>query len=345
MLKKILTVVALVLVGFVVVGIFLPGQHRVERSITIERPVSVVFTLLNGFQSFNEWSPWAARDPSAEYRYSGPEKGVGARLSWVGDPRLVGTGWQEIVVSRPYERLEMVLDFGSQGRAMSYFTLTAVDDDTRLTWGFETDVTEDRGLLAALLGKYFGLFLDHWVGADYEQGLASLKQYAESLPAADFSSADIAVVNVEPVDVLLVAARSSQQADDVTRALAEAFGELTQFMAEHDIGLAGQPMAITRAWDEEGYEFDAALPVDRLPESTSGNVRTGQSPGGRAVRIVHQGPYDAMLDSYERLASYMAAHGLEEGPVSWEHYISDPGDTAPGDLVTHIYVQVAADNR
>jgi hypothetical protein len=33
----------------------------------------------------------------------------------------------------------------------------------------------------------------------------------------------------------------------------------------------------------------------------------------------------------------MAAHGVPEGPVSWEQYISDPGETADADLVTHIY--------
>jgi effector-binding domain-containing protein len=36
----------------------------------------------------------------------------------------------------------------------------------------------------------------------------------------------------------------------------------------------------------------------------------------------------------------MAAHGLVEGRVSWEHYISDPNSTAPAELVTHIYFLV-----
>jgi hypothetical protein len=33
----------------------------------------------------------------------------------------------------------------------------------------------------------------------------------------------------------------------------------------------------------------------------------------------------------------MAAHGLKEGRVSWEHYISDPGQTPAGEIITHIY--------
>lgn len=96
-------------------------------------------------------------------------------------------------------------------------------------------------------------------------------------------------------------------------------------------------MAITRAWSEQGYQFDAAIPVAMRPVDLSGRVRAGQSPSGPSVRVVHIGPYDRMTPSYEKLAAYMAAHGLREGNVSWEHYISDPGATPEEELITHIY--------
>lgn len=47
-----------------------------------------------------------------------------------------------------------------------------------------------------------------------------------------------------------------------------------------------------------------------------------------------------MMPSYEKLAAYVLAHGLDQGQVSWEHYISDPGDTNPQDMVTHIYIML-----
>ena len=115
MLRKLFIVIALLLVIFVVTGFFLPTRYHVERSITVNRPAANVFALLNGYRTFNEWSPWAQRDPDAGYSVSGPASGVGARLSWSGDPRLVGTGWQEITLSRPFERIEMHLNFSAQG--------------------------------------------------------------------------------------------------------------------------------------------------------------------------------------------------------------------------------------
>ena len=337
MLKKLVLVSLVFLTAFVLGGAFLPSEHHVERSVTLKQSPSVVYTLLNSYRTFNEWSPWASRDPNAVYRTSGPDSGVGARLDWSGDPRQVGTGWQQITSSTPYNRVEMHLDFGEQGIASSFFDISPVEGGSAVTWGFSTDVTADKGVLGALMGKYFGLLLDKWVGLDYEQGLANFKVYAEALPASDFEGAAIEVVNVEPLQILYVSGSTSQEAGDVAEALAAAFAEITVFMADNDLEMSGQPMAITRGWDEAGYRFDAAIPVDEAPGSTTGNVMSGFSPSGPAVRYVHLGSYDGMLEAYDQLAAFMASNGLVEGAVSWEHYISDPGNTPEEEIVTHIY--------
>ena len=56
--------------------------------------------------------------------------------------------------------------------------------------------------------------------------------------------------------------------------------------------------------------------------------------------MIHHGPYDQMSPSYEKLAAYMAINRLKEGRVSWEHYISDPGQTPASEIITHIYFQI-----
>jgi effector-binding domain-containing protein len=337
---------------------------HVERSITVERPPATVFAVVNSYRSFAAWSPWADRDPGAVYEFSGPESGPGARLSWTGDPRLVGSGWQEIIESRPPRLVRMQLDFEQQGTARAYFQLDPTGAGTRVTWGFDTDLVEDQGWLGGLLARYFGLFFDTWIGTDYEQGLTRLKTYVESLPPADFSGLDVDIVEAEAVDILYVDSDADlNSADlnsaDLTASLAEAYREITAYMAARNIERAAQPLAITRVRPAGGYQVEAAIPVV-LPEPAAGGeesspaaagetvdagrVRTGRSPAGRAVRAVHRGPYDRMGPTYEQLAAWMAAHGVEEGEVSWEQYISDPGETPPQELITHIYFLIADDD-
>lgn len=337
MLKKVFYSLVIVLIVFLTAGFFLPAKVHVERSVVIDRPAPTVFALVNGYATFNTWSPWAAQDPSAEYTYEGPNQGVGARMSWVGDPRLTGRGSQEIIESRPDRLVRSRLRFDREGEAVTYFALSESADGTRVAWGFDTDLTEGQSLLAGIVARYFGLFFDRWVGADFDKGLANLKTFAESLPDVDISGLDVEILDVEPVEILYMETGSSQDPRDIANALAGAYRNIMAFIHEHGLETAAQPMAITRAWDENGYAFDAAIPVHLNGVTADGEVKSGLSPAGRAVRVVHHGAYDRMMPTYEKLAAYMTVHGLREGSVSWEQYISDPGVTPEDELITHIY--------
>ena len=337
MFKNIFYSIVIIIVIFIITGFFLARNVHVERSIEIDRPASTVFTLVNGYATFNTWSPWAARDPSATFTISGPVTGVGAHIEWSGDPRLSGKGFQEIIESKPWSLVRSRLSFDQQGKAITTFTITERNGGATLTWGFDADLTAGQNLIGSLIARYFGLLFDRWIGADYELGLARLKTFAETLPDIDFSDIDIEILDVKPVDILYIQSGSSQYPADIADVLASAYREITAFMNENDIAIAAQPMTITHAGGKSGYAFDAAIPVVMRDVELTGNVRAGTTPAGQAVRVTHRGPYDQMIPTYEKLSAYMSAHGLRQGAVSWEQYISDPGQTASADLITHIY--------
>ncbi|MGD2128680.1 MAG: SRPBCC family protein [Lysobacterales bacterium] len=382
MFQKMLYAVVIAIAAFVVGGLFLPNEVHVERTIHVDRPAATVFTLLNGFRTFSEWSPWLERDPDAAYRFSGPEEGVGAHMSWSGDPRMVGNGWQEITGSEPNRRVALHMSFENQGDADTSFEIVrAPGGGVTLTWTFDADLSRGQGWLSGLLARYFGLFFDSWIGSDYERGLERFKTFAESFPPADFAGLDVSIVDAKPMDVLYIAVDAGSATEDVAASLAAAYGRITAFMQARGIDRLAPPLAITRAWAPVGYEFDAAIPVvapedpavlsiepgpqevtpenaeaQRLSDSNEAeetdtqqgtsesnefrDIRFGHSPSGRAVRVVHRGPYAEMAPTYARLAAWMAVHGMTEGHVSWEQYVSDPAETDPDDLLTYIYFLV-----
>lgn len=175
-MKAVLTLVKILLAAVVlmaVAGFFLPRNVHVERSIDLAVPREKIFTVLNDLTQFNRWSPWARIDPATHYEFSGPPAGVGARMLWRSDNPRVGAGSQEITASIPDHRVEVALDFGSQGIATGYYDLQAAGDGTRVTWGFDTDLGVNP------IARYLGLMFDTWIGADYEQGLANLKELLE----------------------------------------------------------------------------------------------------------------------------------------------------------------------
>ena len=155
-------------------GFLLPAECHVERETVIDATPEEVFAFLIDHREFNRWSPWAERDPNTKYEYSGPTSGVGAKAAWSSEDPNVGSGASELVEVVPYEKVRMHLDFGDQGTATAYYTLTPKDGGTHIVWAFDTNFGNN------LIARYMGLMFDDWVGGEYEKGLANLKKLAES---------------------------------------------------------------------------------------------------------------------------------------------------------------------
>ncbi len=172
-LRKFLLAIFAVAAIFAASGFLLPAQVQVERSAVIQAEPAAIFPYLNDHRRFNEWSPWVPRDPNAKYEFSGPEQGVGAKMSWRSDNEQVGSGASEIVESVPNERVVTAVDFGEMGKATASFRLHPENTGTKVTWSLATPATDNP------IERWFGLLLDRLIGADYEEGLARLKLKVE----------------------------------------------------------------------------------------------------------------------------------------------------------------------
>jgi len=159
----------------VVVAFALPQQITVARSKIINAPESDVFPYVNSLKRFNEWSPWAMRDPETKYVYSGPEEGKGAQMEWSSDHPDVGKGLLEIIESETNSFVRVALDIGDKGKANVSYQLKPSGAGTRVVWVFETDVGNNP------VGRWMGLYLGRFkIAPDYEEGLERLKKIAEA---------------------------------------------------------------------------------------------------------------------------------------------------------------------
>ncbi len=316
-----------------IVGLFLPSSAQVERSIVIDRPASLIFPVLNSFERFNEWSPWYGLDPAAEYSYSGSPSGVGARMEWKGN-EAVGVGIQTITASEPDSRIATDLDFGEMGVAKVELNLAPEGSGTRVTWGFQTDFGYD------LVGRYFGLLMDRFVGADYEKGLAKLKALVETFPNTDIAGADIEVIEVTARPILYVTATSSQELDAISKAYADAYGMILPLMNAAELVPAGPVLGIDNYWDERGYGFDAAIPVERTDIELQAPVQAGQTYAGRAVRVRYVGAYAGLGEAQNQGEAYIAVHKLKAHDRVYTEFVSDPGETPEDQLISVVYLPV-----
>ena len=335
-LRVLYGIVALLIV-LILIGLALPRAHRVEVSTEIDAPPATVFALVNDFRRFTLWAPWRDTDPNARFLYSGPPRGEGSTVTW--DGVIIGSGVQTIVESRPFEYVGMVMNPDEPGEATSWFRLSPGVGTTTVHWGFE----RDHGL--NIVARYFASMLGGIVARDYEAGLASLKELAESLPRADFSDLHIEHLVVEPVDIAYLRTRSRPDPDAMSGAMGDAYFEILRFIDDNGLQDAGAPLAIMHTFSGAELVFDAAIPVRGVDEDTPSEgprVRIGSTYGGTVIRTRHKGPYRDLSTTHRKAGAYLAALGIERNGPAWESYVSDPAKVAEAELLTYIYYPVRA---
>lgn len=154
------------------IAMFLPSAIHIERSVIVPASSQTAFDHINDLRQWKYWSPWHKMDPNMNIVFEDYLMGKGASYKW--DSEQIGSGKLVITESMPHSYIVASLHFEEQGTATSRYYFEAVDEGTRITWTFESDL--GNGPMA----KYSGLLVDNMIGSDFEQGLANLKNHIQN---------------------------------------------------------------------------------------------------------------------------------------------------------------------
>lgn len=274
-------------------------------------------------------------DPSVDVRYSDSSTGVGATMTWNG--AIAGSGSQTIVESDPHEHVGIVMSPGEPGEAKSWFDLAPGTGTTFVTWVYEVDY----GL--NIVGRYFASMLGSVAARDYQNGLANLKELAESLPTTDFSDLDVEHLAVESMEIAFLSLSSRPDPTTISEAMDDAYFEILNFINAQALEVAAAPLSIKRTFSGAELVFDAAIPVKGVAESTprdGATVKIGATYSGPVIRVKHIGPYRTLTRTHRKISAYLAAHGIERNGAAWESYVSDAGKVPERDLLTYVFYPI-----
>ena len=173
MLKKILIVIAVLVIGVLLYANTKPDSFSVKRSITIKASPEKIAMLINDFNRWPTWSPWEKLDPTMKKTLSGPASGVGSVYEWEGNSK-VGQGRMEILESTPTQ-IKIKLDFIKpfEGHNITVFTLQPQGELTTVTW----DMSGPSNYMSKLMQVFMNM--DTMIGNDFEKGLAAMQAQAE----------------------------------------------------------------------------------------------------------------------------------------------------------------------
>lgn len=179
MLKKVLIAVAVVLVLFVGFVAMRSPDIAITRSTTINAAPAVPYGYVSNFATWDQWSPWEKLDPNMKKTIEGAPGAVGSSYHWVSDKDDVGEGKMTLTSAKPPQTLDIALHFIKPFEAKNTITFHF------LPKGDATDVSWSMTGRKDFMMKAVTLFMDMdaMVGADFEKGLAQLKELSEKNPS------------------------------------------------------------------------------------------------------------------------------------------------------------------
>jgi effector-binding domain-containing protein len=130
--------------------------------------------------------------------------------------------------------------------------------------------------------------------------------------------------------------------DEGFQNLQNAFRRIEGEAGKAGLKLVGRPVAIFTQTDDQGFKFEAMIPIDRVPDGRlvlTPEVKFGRTPDGKALRFVHKGSYEEVDTTYETITAYLDAKGVVVKDAFIEEYVNDVPDGADPNLEINIFVQ------
>jgi effector-binding domain-containing protein len=129
--------------------------------------------------------------------------------------------------------------------------------------------------------------------------------------------------------------------DDLYGTFRRAIEQLRGIANAQGVVIAGAPQVRFVSSTDDQIAYEALLPVAIMPGQAAERfqpAQIGATPGGRAMRFVHQGAYDTIEQTYDEIAGHLDERNIVAEDAFVEEYIRDPDTTPETDLATFIYV-------
>jgi len=151
---------------------------------------------------------------------------------------------------------------------------------------------------------------------------------------------EFAEVEVAAVPAVVVPGQAKADMSDMKRSIEDGFGAAMNTIMQQGLAPAGQPRVVYTGFGADGVSLQMVVPVAQGGETVE---------GGKFYRFTHHGSYANLRDTYNGITAYLGSRGLLRSEADWarympmwEEYCNDPRTTPENDLLTYIYLPVAA---
>ena len=161
-------------------------------------------------------------------------------------------------------------------------------------------------------------------------------------PAASTSTPDessVQTIDIKPRPAVVFAGSATW--DDGYKGIMDAVAKVQAGAAAAGLAPAGRPIAAFVDTDDNGFRFEAMLPIATAPEgkpALGSGLKIGSTPSGKALKFQHRGAYEDIDTTYEAITAYLDEKGIEAQNIFAEEYLNTPKSADDSDTQVDIYV-------
>lgn len=312
-LKIIGGVLVVLVLAIVALGFMGPKHVHLERSVEIDAPADFVFDHANTFEKNQKWSPWEKKDPNMTKTIEGTDGTVGAVYSWKGNDQ-VGEGSQTILEVGDHK---MITELNLMSVAKVTFSVEESDGKSKATWAYD----EDPGFV--MRAMYMLGNIEDFIGPDFEDGMASLKELVESNKADKHEFNGHTISMIELPAATYIGHRELIHWDQMSTFFNDGYNKVYSLLGKAGIEPTGPPAAMYYTWDEENQQSDAMASVPVAEGSIVDGLST-ELVSGKALQIEYVGDYEGSEKAHQAMDAYMKWHNIEFGGFAMEIYVVGP---------------------
>jgi len=324
----------LLLLALIVIGIILtfigPKDLNVNKSIDIEAPASIVYSLTNNLKNMELWNEWTLSDTTVQTEYNAISSGVGASSSWTS--AVNGKGTQKIIESVSNQRVRSQLNFeGWEGDNFADINIQSNGESQTVSYTFEGTPLPwwMRGM--ALVTGMKGM-----MKSNYEKSLGHIKRIAEERALGVYGGYQMEEKVMDERNFIMT--RQIVEGSGMQQFYAANLGGLFMKAQQGGLTMQGMPCGLYFSYPEnESSKIDlaAAIPISEVasvPGATSYTI-----PSKQAVTLDFYGDYTNLGEGHSAIFDYMADRGYLMDMPFTEEYANDPTQVDdPSKILTKI---------
>jgi effector-binding domain-containing protein len=307
-LLRVLFVLLFFIVGIVIAGLFLPSKHQIVVKKKIDVPRSIVYSLINDFGRWNDWSPWMKKDKSMQVNIGNISSGKGASMTWKSE--VFGNCSANLYHSVPTESVAVDFDFGTKSKTTLLFYIDPTDEGSLLNW--TVDLTH-----LSVWERYFILFNKVEMKLLIESGANSLDSLSRTYSRSRIGEITVEEFKAQQTIMMVDAVKPANQA----KRISEMNSEIKNFFEKRDLGIEGKPyLLLLGSVNDSLVKIASAFPIAEKTWVWK-SLQNFEMLSTRVVTVSHFGyPTDR---AHRAILKYIEENKFERNGVPFEQALYD----------------------